>query len=373
MTSVRKAYLAERKRKNRSKKHAEERMSEFSLTIDDTEQRKSATQASGTTRHLDKQLERELQTDSKETNEDNITWSSRRYTKLELFPYMLGSNPDRPPTSGEFDECRKLINGFKLFNYGKVVIHDKKDRAKIIAVMEFTPFEELTPSDFTNINYVTRFLHSAKQFVNAVGSESRSWGGKMFAIGWRKAMVGFQLIGLYRNKAAEIMNANSIPSIGQPDFGIPLGQDDCAPNLTFTTDGFFNPPHCDTEDLSEFAFGLFTPVNKSDWSLPDTVSASPTPGRAFVFPDYRCGIDLSKNNGVVKLVWRAKEVRHCTLYSPNPSPYNDLGMSLQINKKTAKTSHDITSGAIFNRPAYKDKPKDKLYIGNVEHYVKGLL
>ncbi|KAA1100584.1 hypothetical protein PGTUg99_025303 [Puccinia graminis f. sp. tritici] len=411
MTSVRKAYLAERKRKNRSKKHAEERMSEFSLTINDTERRKSATQASGTTRHLDKQLERELQTDSKEKNEDNITWSSRRYTKLELFPYMLGSNPDRPPTSGEFDECRKLINGFKLFNYGKVVIHDKKDRAKIIAVMEFTPFEELTPSDFANINYVTQFLHSAKQFVNAVGSESRSWGGKMFAIGWRKAMVGFQLIGLYRNKAAvnrspqaynslmkrserassilgklfrrlanvafadnqEIMNANSIPSIGQPDFGIPLGQDDCAPNLTFTTDGFFNPPHCDTEDLSEFAFGLFTPVNKSDWSLPDTVSASPTPGRAFVFPDYRCGIDLSKNNGVVKLVWRAKEVRHCTLYSPNPSPYNDLGMSLQINKKTAKTSHNITSGAIFNRPAYKDKPKDKLYIGNVEHYVKGLL
>ncbi|KAA1069152.1 hypothetical protein PGT21_014284 [Puccinia graminis f. sp. tritici] len=199
---TREAYLAESKRKNRSKKHAEERMSEFSLTIDDTERRKSATQASGTTRHLDKQLERELQTDSKETNEDNITWSSRRYTKLELFPYMLGSNPNRPPTSGEFDECRKLINGFKLFNYGKVVIHDKKDRAKIIAVMEFTPFEELTPSDFANINYVTRFLHSAKQFVNAVGSESRSWGGKMFAIGWRKAMVGFQLIGLYRNKAA---------------------------------------------------------------------------------------------------------------------------------------------------------------------------
>ncbi|KAA1125164.1 hypothetical protein PGTUg99_007052 [Puccinia graminis f. sp. tritici] len=406
-----KLSLDQRKRKNRSKKHAEERTSEFSLTVDDTERRKPITQTSGTTHHLDQQPDVESNIEVNKTHRDKITWSSKRYIKLELFPHMLGSNPDRLPTSQELDECKNLIGGFKLFNYGKVVIHDKKDRSKIIAVMEFTPFEQLTPNDFANINYVTRFLHSAKQFVNAVGSELRSWGGKMFAIGWRKAMVGFQLIGLYRNKAAvdrspqaynslmkkserassilgklfrrlanvafadnqEIMNDNSIPSIGQPDFGIPLGEDDCTPNLTFTTDGFFNPPHCDTEDLSEFAFGLFTPVDKNDWSLPDKVPISPTPGRAFVFPDYRCGIDLSKNNAVVKVVWRAKEVRHCTLFAHNPSAYNHLGMSLQINKKTAKTSHDIQSGAIFNRPAYKDKPKDKLYIGNVEHYTKGLL
>jgi hypothetical protein len=269
----------------------------------------------------------------------------------------------------------------------------------------------MTPNGLADINYITRFLHLARQFVNAVGSETRSWGGRMFAMGWRKAMVGFQLIGLYRNKAAidcspeayeslmkkskrassilgrlfrqlanvafadnqEVMNRNSIPSIGQLDFGIPLGEDDCAPNLTFTLDDFFNPPHCDTEDLSEFAFGLFTPVNKGNWSLPNTRQLSPIAGRTFVFPDYRCGIDLSKNNGVVKMVWRAKDVRHCTLYSANTSVYNQIGMSLQINKKTAKTSNDIKSGRIYERPAYKDVPKDKLNIGNVEHYVKGLL
>ncbi|KAA1124818.1 hypothetical protein PGTUg99_035441 [Puccinia graminis f. sp. tritici] len=308
MTAHRKAYLAERKRKNRSKKHAEERTSEFSLTIDDTYQRQTISETIG----------------SNENTREKITWSSRRYIKLELYPHMQGPNPDRIPTRAELDQCKNLTENFKLFQYGKVVIHDKKDKSKIIAVAEFTPIEKLTPNEFADINYITQFLHSAKKFVNAVGSESRSWGGKMFAIGWRKAMVGFQLIGLYRNKAAidrspeayeslmrksgrasnilgrffrrlanvafadnqQSMNENSIPSIGQPDFGIPLGEDDCAPNLTFTTDGFFNQPHFDTEDLSEFAFGLFTPVNKTDWSLPDTNNLSPSRGRAFVFPDY---------------------------------------------------------------------------------------
>ncbi|EFP90563.2 uncharacterized protein PGTG_16589 [Puccinia graminis f. sp. tritici CRL 75-36-700-3] len=411
MTALRKAYLAERKRKNRSKKHAEERSSEFSLTIDDSYQRNTISETTSCNVHIEEHVEFDADVESKQKRQDKITWSSRRYIKLELYPHMLGPNPNRIPTNAELDRCKEITKNFKLFEYGKVVIHDKKDKSKIIAVIEFTPIDKLNSDEFTDINYITQFLHSAKTFVNAVGSESRSWGGKMFAIGWRKAMVGFQLIGLYRNKAAidrspeayeslmrksgrassilgrffrrlanvafadnqDTMNKNSIPSIGQPDFGMPLGEDDCAPNLTFTTDGFFNQPHCDTEDLSEFAFGFFTPVNKADWSLPNSKTLSPSTGRAFVFPDYRCGIDLSKNNAVVKVVWRAKEVRHCTLFSADDSVYNQLGMSLQINKKTANTSHDINSGAIFKRPAYKEKPKEKLYIGNVAHYVQGLL
>ncbi|EFP94134.1 uncharacterized protein PGTG_20204 [Puccinia graminis f. sp. tritici CRL 75-36-700-3] len=256
---------------------------------------------------------------------------------------------------------------------------------------------------------VTNFLHSAKRFVNAVGSEARSWGGKMFAIGWQKAMVAFQLLGLYRNKAAitrhpedyqhlmqnspqvssilgrmfrrlanvafsenqQLMNEYSIPSIGHPDFDMPIGDDDCAPNLTFTAGGFFNPPHCDTQDLSEFAFGIFLPVNKHDLSPATGPTQSNSSAGAFVFPDYRCGIDFAKANGIVKLVWRAREARHCTLFSDVDSPYERLGMSIQINKKTATTSQDTKSGAIFNRPAYKNIPKEKLYIGNLQTYVDG--
>ncbi|KAA1068241.1 hypothetical protein PGTUg99_029665 [Puccinia graminis f. sp. tritici] len=117
------------------------------------------------------------------------------------------------------------------------------------------------------------------------------------------------------------MKEYGIPSLGQLSFGKPINDDDCAPNLTFTTNRFFNSPHCDTDDLSEFAFGMFIPVNRTDWSIHD---------------------------GFVKLVWRSKEVRHCTLYSTNDEMLDQLGMSLQINKKTASASRDTHSGGIFN-------------------------
>ncbi|KAA1131132.1 hypothetical protein PGTUg99_012922 [Puccinia graminis f. sp. tritici] len=202
MTALRKAYLAERKRKNRSKKHADKRTSELSLTLDDTERRQTIAKCGSINPHVDEPPVVQPNNEATNAGHDRITWSSKRYIKLELFPHMLGDNPDRLPTDEEFEYCNNLVKKFRLFDHGKVVIHDKKDKSKIIALIEFTPFDELTPNDLADINYITRFLHLAKKFVNAVGSESRSWGGRMFAIGWRKAMVGFQLIGLYRNKAA---------------------------------------------------------------------------------------------------------------------------------------------------------------------------
>ncbi|EFP92817.2 uncharacterized protein PGTG_18596 [Puccinia graminis f. sp. tritici CRL 75-36-700-3] len=156
-------------------------------------------------------------------------------------------------------------------------------------------------------------------------------------------MVTFQLLGLYQNEAAvthsstaynelmqespkvssilgkmfckianvafsenqELMTEYSIPSIGHPDFDIPIREDNCVPNLTFTSGGFFNPLHRDTKDLSDFAFGLFVPVNKHDWSIATNKPHFNLAGGAFVFPDYRCGIDFLKHDGFVKVVWRA--------------------------------------------------------------------
>ncbi|KAA1117511.1 hypothetical protein PGT21_010249 [Puccinia graminis f. sp. tritici] len=409
MTAIRKAYLAERKRKNRSRKHADKRTSELSLTLDDTDRRykvevgtrlaPSSCQASSVAGAI---------TSNETTNNrsDQIVWSSKRYIPLELYPHMLGNDPDRPPTVNEIKYCKELTQNFKYFDHGKVVIHDKDQESKIIAMIEFTRWDQLTPIELDEIRNVTQFLFSAKQFVNPVDSDTRSWGGQMFAIGWRKAMIAFQLIGIYRNKAAiakspstydtlmrkstkissilgrmfrhlanvafqdnqDIMKSNSIPSLGHLAFNMPINDDDCSPNLTFTTDGFFNSPHFDKDDISEFAFGLFIPVNKNDWTIADS---SKLKGGEFVFPDYRCGIDFAKHDGFVKLVWRSKEVRHCTLNSDNDSTRNQLGISMQINKKTASTSRDTKSGAIFKRRTYRDKPKEACYIGDHDTYVKG--
>ncbi|EFP92120.1 uncharacterized protein PGTG_17425 [Puccinia graminis f. sp. tritici CRL 75-36-700-3] len=411
MGSVREAYLAARKRKNCSKKHAEERRGGFLFTIDDTTlaPHNRSRQQNNTVPIQDSAMLTVPPSDTEDTTEDKIIWSSKRYIPLELFPHMLGDDPDQPPTQEEIDSCNSIARGFKYFDHGKVVIHDKLDKSKIIALIEFTSFDDASLAKLDEITTVTNFLHSMKHFVNAVGSEARSWGGKMFAIGWRKAMVAFQLLGLYRNKAVitrhpeeynqlmersshvssilgrmfrrvanvafsdnqELMQQYSIPLLGHPDFDLPIGKDDCAPNLTFTAGGFFNPPHCDRQDLSEFAFGLFLPVNRHDWSVPTLSTHSNLSGGAFVFPDYRCGIDFSKHHVFVKLVWRAHEVRHCTLHLQDDLPYDRLGLSLQINKKTATTSQDTKSGAVFERPPYKNIPKDKLYIGNLKTYVKG--
>ncbi|KAA1129709.1 hypothetical protein PGTUg99_034898 [Puccinia graminis f. sp. tritici] len=187
MTALRKAYLAERKKKNRSKKHAEEQTSKFSLTIDDTYHRRTTneTSSANVAQYEDPNIQSFKQSIAK--GQEKITWSSKQYIKLKLFPHTLVLNPDRPPTDAEFKECQELTQNFKLFDYGKVVIHDKKEKSKIIAVIEFIPFNTMNTNELANINYVTQFLHSAKQFVNAVGLESRAWGGKMFAIGWRKS------------------------------------------------------------------------------------------------------------------------------------------------------------------------------------------
>jgi hypothetical protein len=412
MTAIRKAYLAERKRKNRCRKHADKRTSELSLTLDDTDRRykvEVGTQPAASSCQASSFSGPIPSNDTSDNKSDQIVWSSKRYIPLELYPHMFGNDPDRPPTVNEIKYCKELTGNFKYFHHGKVVIHDKDQESKIIALIEFTRWDQLTPVEVDEIRNVTRFLFSAKHFVNPVDSDTRSWGGKMFAIGWRKAMIAFQLIGIYRNKAAiakspstydtlmrksskissilgrmfrrlanvafrdnqDIMKINSIPSLGHLAFNMPINEDDCSPNLTFTTDGFFNSPHFDKEDISEFAFGLFIPVHKNDWTIDPSADSSKLTGGQFVFPDYRCGIDFAKHNGFVKVVWRSKEVRHCTLYSDNDSTRNQLGISMQINKKTASTSRDTKSGAIFKRRTYRDKPKEACYIGDHNTYVKG--
>ncbi|PLW19297.1 hypothetical protein PCANC_18482 [Puccinia coronata f. sp. avenae] len=248
---------------------------------------------------------------------------------------------------------------------------DKNDQSKILAVIEFTPLKDLTQTERDKINSVTSFLYKTKQFVNSVSSSSRSWGGYMWVIGWRKSSTAFELIGRYLNQDAinlapdvyeavmklsegisdilgnmfhklsdvafkdtqTLMLKNHIPGFASLEFDAPLNKNDCSPNLTFTTSGFFNPPHVDSKDISEFAFVLFVPININDGTLVSESDDYSVTGGDFVFPYYNCGIDFSEEVGIVKMVWRAKEVRHCTLPSIDTPFHTRMGMSLQINQK----------------------------------------
>ncbi|KNZ53602.1 hypothetical protein VP01_3190g3, partial [Puccinia sorghi] len=92
--------------------------------------------------------------------------------------------PTRHPTPEEITgACQTVDSTFFLLHSGRCVITDPKDRKSIIAVIEFTPWEQLTEKDKDDLNFLSTFLHGSKEFVNPVASSRRSWGGKMWAIG----------------------------------------------------------------------------------------------------------------------------------------------------------------------------------------------
>ncbi|KNZ48482.1 hypothetical protein VP01_5638g1, partial [Puccinia sorghi] len=49
---------------------------------------------------------------------------------------------------------------------GRCVITDPKDRKFIIAVIEFTPWEQLTENNKDDLNFLSTFLHGSKEFIN---------------------------------------------------------------------------------------------------------------------------------------------------------------------------------------------------------------
>ncbi|KAA1108332.1 hypothetical protein PGT21_008436 [Puccinia graminis f. sp. tritici] len=114
-------------------------------------------------------------------------------------PWNKDTNkPLRHPTAAEVSKaCRIADRKYYLMNFGRVVLVDPSDEDSVIAVMEFTPWDQLTEIDKENLNFISTFLHQSKEFINPVSSSTRSWGGKMWGIGWRKSQDFMQIFGRY--------------------------------------------------------------------------------------------------------------------------------------------------------------------------------
>ncbi|PLW42679.1 hypothetical protein PCASD_08484 [Puccinia coronata f. sp. avenae] len=180
--------------------------------------------------------------------------------------------------------------------------------------------------------------------------------GQMFE---RLANVAFE-----ENKT--LMDKNHIPGFAFLEFDAPLNEFDCAPNLTWTKNQFFNQPHKDSKDISDFALAVFIPISKRTGELAHTGENYNVTGGRFVFPNHRCGIDFAEK-GLVKMVWRAREYRHSTLPCRGSRDHTCLAMSLQINRKTATTSKSIEDGSIHKRPAKKLKDPRDMFVGGHNH------
>jgi len=141
----------------------------------------------------------------------------------------------------------------------------------------------------------------------------------------------------------DLMKKYQLPSFADLSYGQPPEESTCSPHVTFTTDGFFNPPHEDTDDISQFAFTLFIPTRSSDGTLVDDSEYDIKSG-PFIFPDHRFGIDFDHQHGIVKMIWQANKYSHCTMPHSSSQNFTRLGLSVQINASLTEASNRYNTG-----------------------------
>ncbi|EFP93451.1 uncharacterized protein PGTG_19254 [Puccinia graminis f. sp. tritici CRL 75-36-700-3] len=241
----------------------------------------------------------------------------------KLFEKKLGPPPSkekiraRLPTDEEIANATSIVTDptkFRLYDHGHVCIYDKQptsDKKKqVVADITFTDLKTISSQMREDIDFFVAFLETSKKFVNAVGSRSRSCGGYMWAIGWRKSMTKLEIIGRYVNTAAikanqeeydqhvkdsdraslilwnlfwpvgnraletnqDFMAEHNIPGLSDAELPSETSEGQkkfFSSNLTFTSDGFFNHPHKDKADDTRlpFAFLLCLPTFKSKGQL----------------------------------------------------------------------------------------------------------
>ncbi|PLW11209.1 hypothetical protein PCASD_21605 [Puccinia coronata f. sp. avenae] len=225
----------------------------------------------------------------------------------------------RQPTLAKINAAYLIIKNpdlFYLFKRGRVRVFDKKlnpDKTKsIIADIVFTDLKTISQQMRDDLDFFLAFLNTSKKFVNKVGSEGRSCGGSMWAIGWRKSMSGLEIVGQYVDTDAidsnmeewrqhiqdseragkiiwdlfypignvsletnqQFMIEHNLPAfcdghIPDTDSDNPRAKNFFSSNLTFTSEGFFNHPHKDSRDNDQlpFAFLMCLPTWKEDGRL----------------------------------------------------------------------------------------------------------
>jgi len=333
--------------------------------------------------------DREERADRKATlgvPDTSIHWHRVKYSPHNLYPKIrwVNDHPTRSPSAQELQSAMEEVSSYHLLTSGINVIRDPLDQKSIIAIIEFTPFSQLTPSEKDDLNFVSTFLHQTKPFISPVRSSSRVWGGLMWALGWRKSYDEHQMAGRYIKKIdlSQIFNFNShyqqsprlghiigtlfknlaklpfqsnqdimkkynIPSFADLSYGQLPEDSTCSPHITFTTNGFFNPPHKDKDDISQYAFVLFLPTRSSDGSLVDSSKYDITSG-PFIFPDHKFGINFDQQHGIVKMIWQANKYTHCTMPHSSSQNFTRLGLSVQINASLTAACDR------YNKGFYKD-------------------
>ena len=304
----------------------------------------------------------------------------------------------RSPTDEENQSVLRTVEAsFLTIESGYHKIYDERT-SEIIAMVEFIQFTDLSSAQFTDLNFLCLFLHQCKEFISPVASKSRKCGGIMWALGWQKGYEGLEILGRYRNQEAidkntsgftnlmqkssqagkilwdifygfgdvavkknqEYMNRFNIPSFANNNF--PKIPGDKSPfgfasNLAFSSEGFYNHHHKDGGDASELplAFALIIPTSKLTGKMATKEEGYDVKNGQFIFRYIQVALNF-KPDTICRMIFRAQEYVHGTLYPTEPTDFTKLGMSLQVATKASNVCKKYLEGE------YNDKP-DKYFCG----------
>jgi hypothetical protein len=231
-----------------------------------------------------------------------------------------------------------------------------------------TSFEQMDPLLKSQYEFLAQHLLAQSQFQKPIMINGAALGGKMFALGWRKAYAENEIMGKpgiiskikndidgYIKLQEDVPKINSFlaerfravsppvfdkikqqhqqlsaPSLDgyfQPD---PNG---FTSNLSFTYDNFFNKPHKDS-DGTPYSIVMWIPIDKKTGKLVE--NDLQVKGGNFLLPEDGCGIDFNGFNGIVECAWKATTHLHYTLPSstPSTSSHTRLGLSCQVPRKS---------------------------------------
>ncbi|KAA1100863.1 hypothetical protein PGTUg99_031322 [Puccinia graminis f. sp. tritici] len=312
---------------------------------------------------------------------------------------IIARTPDSEENSLALETVKKT---FRSLNSGYHKIYDERTK-QVVAMVEFIKLDQLTESQLDNLNFLCLFLHRCKEFISPVGSKTRKCGGIMWAVGWRKGYEGLEILGRYRNqkaidanplrfsnlmgdsaRAGEVvwdlfhgfgnvavkknqayMDQYGIPSFADTNF--PKVDGDKTPfgfasNLVFSSHGFYNHHHKDDGDASELplAFAMIIPTSKVTGMIATKADGYDVENGQFIFRDIQIALDF-KPDTICRMIFRAQEYVHGTLYPNEPSDFTKLGLVLQVATKASNVCKNYINGKY-------DDDSDK-YFGGVDELV----
>ncbi|PLW35338.1 hypothetical protein PCANC_19857 [Puccinia coronata f. sp. avenae] len=318
----------------------------------------------------------------------------RPYNKFDLYPVESPQHPN-PAHYRKADNILRDPESFTLIDHGRLVLYEKdmseskpeEKNHKFIAYIEFTPSEELTQEDVHELNFFTRFLRRAQDFIGTVSS-TRIFHGTMWTIGWRKAYIHGKILGRYLDTtsaaqdpdgykqsiqdgltagnivhrlfntiadkavtcANNLLNSLGMPAYQDPNLNLDPSKNGFASNLAFTHGGFSNRPHRD-DDTSKTAFLMLCNIKKDTGLISLNSHLDPAfLGPFFVFPDHQVAVDLRKLNGICRIVFDAAQFRHCTHNNqPSHPQLTPFGFSLQITQSCVDAFVRLCNGYYSGR------------------------